>query len=355
MSEEQVHDPVPPAAPEPPAPDAPAPKKLFRVIYKFLLLSLAAHVVGLVIFGGVIIMKKLMPEEVTFEAAPPMVRVEPEKRQYKLRVQQQKKRSSRPVLQQRLQSTRMSDLALPDLKTAIAPIKSKAAKIPGLTEGFGDGMGFGGGTGVGDVFGVKIQAEHLGVLLDVSFSTHGTIHLAIKEIQKSFPMAVIVLVPGCGMKSSQGNGQPMTAQEFEQKQSSLKTRSSYDLEKFMFSGSGKFTGLMKRNPEFKDLFHKNKGSGFLYALYLPPKDKSALAFGTQAGFDFLINDGVDAIFWFADFMDVIEEPIADRLISDLKKNNIKVYQQVLDNPDREPESSYFDFARKTGGKVIKMK
>ena len=227
--------------------DTPGPKKLLRIVYKCFIVSLIAHIVGLVIFGGVVMMKKMLPEEVTFEAPPPMVRVEPKKRQYKLRVKQQQKRSSRPVMQQRMQSTRMSALALPTMKSAIAPVKQKSAPIPGMSEGMGDGMGFGGGMGSGSIFGVNISANHLGVLLDVSFSTHTTIHLAVKEIQKSFPDAVIVLVPGCGMSKGQGNGRVMTVQEFDQKRKSLRTpRANVDEVKFLYEGMGrgKHQGLL---------------------------------------------------------------------------------------------------------------
>ena len=42
-------------------PDAPGPKKWFRLIYKFLLISLVAHIVGLAIFGGVVMIKKMRP------------------------------------------------------------------------------------------------------------------------------------------------------------------------------------------------------------------------------------------------------------------------------------------------------
>lgn len=68
------------------------------------------------------------------------------------------------------------------------------------------GGGFGGGiadvremTISADLFGKQIQANKLGVILDVSNSTHGLISDVIEEIQKSFPDALIVFAPGCAI------------------------------------------------------------------------------------------------------------------------------------------------------------
>ncbi len=118
------------------AEEAPRPKKILRLVYKFILISIAVHVVGLLIFGGFIIFKRLQPEPVQFEEPVQLKRIEPKKREYKMRVKEQQSRSSRPKIQPRLQSVRPSPLAMPTIDTKITPVKSELTDLPGVADGW---------------------------------------------------------------------------------------------------------------------------------------------------------------------------------------------------------------------------
>lgn len=328
--------------------ETPGPKKFFRVLYKFILISLGIHVLGLIAFGGFVILQKLQPEEVTFVAPPPsIVRVEPKKREYKLRAQQQQQRSSRPQLESRLQSTRASTFALPEIKTRVAPIKQKMVTIPGMSEGLGEGLGLGTGTGMGkggSIFGVKIEAENLGVILDVSYSTHGVIDEAIVEIQKAFPDALIVLGPGCGMRSGRPDGEVISASKFDRNREDYASATfDYEITDYL-SRDPQTRGLMVTNRKFAELFETGKENDRMHVVTWNNR--------TQIAFEWLIRQRVDAIYWFADFRDTQEPGIVEALIKDLSRRKIKVYQQLLDsggNPG--PES--FMLSEQTGGKVIR--
>ncbi len=131
----------------------PKPRRIWLLVYKFILISIAAHVIALLIFGGFIIFQRLQPEPVQFEAPVKLNRVEPKKRQYKMRIKEQQARASRPKLQPRLQSQRMSEVVLPVIDTKLTPVKTELSDLPGLSEGLGDGLGFGGGLGELTLFG----------------------------------------------------------------------------------------------------------------------------------------------------------------------------------------------------------
>ncbi len=333
--------------------NSPQPRRLLRLIYKFILISLAVHLVGIAIFGGYVVLKKLQPEEVVFTAPPTLVRVEPKKRQYKLRVKQQQQRASRPKLQPRLQSTRMSPVALPQLKTKVEPIKNKSTNVPGMSEALGEGLSLGGGlSGGGMIFGVNVTAKKLGVILDVSFSTHDTIHLALEEIERSFPDAILVLVPGCGMVSVE-SGKVYEARDFESKRESLKFKKPrLEIQNFLFDGRSKEPGLLEANPSFQRFYAAAQKQGRVYILQIPKEDSDTAVKATQDAFEFLIKQGVDGIYWFADFEDKIEPDIASQLIRTLSGKNIKVYQHVL-NTGKAVDETNLSFAKETQGEVIR--
>jgi hypothetical protein len=297
----------------------PGPKKILRVIYKFIIISVAIHVIGLLFFGGLVILRKLQPEEVTFVEPPSIVRVEPKKRQYKLRAQKQQQRSGRPQLRSRLQSTRTSSFALPPIKTRVAPVKQKMVSIPGLSEGIGGGLGFGEGIGVGrggSIFGVTIEAENLGVILDVSYSTHRVIDEAIVEIQKAFPDAIIVLGPGCGMREGREEADVLSASKFDREREELASPTfDYEITDYL-STEPQGRGLPVSNRKFSELYETGKEKEQMFVLTWNNR--------THTAFEWLMKEKVDGIYWFADFQDFQDPEIIDSLIKDLKRRNIKV-------------------------------
>ena len=144
-----------------------------------LLGSLLAHVVGLLIFGGYVVMTS-KPEEVTvFKTPPPSRTYEPRKLEHKVKLQKRQRSSSRPAMMPRMVSMKVSDLALPEIKvdpklvhTTFQP-KFKAVSGKGMGAGLGTGYGthgFGAGVSTVNFFGISARGERIAILVDVSVS-----------------------------------------------------------------------------------------------------------------------------------------------------------------------------------------
>ncbi len=156
------------------------PIRVRSLLYKVFTLSLLLHI-GLVLLASPLVLYSyFFRREVTFEPPPDIERtIEPRKLEYKVHVQETQKRSGRPQVQPRLTADRLSELALPDLKIEVAPIKNP--NIPrmvnfasaGIGTGLGDGQGNEGlslGQSSVNFFGVRAQGERVFILVDVSSS-----------------------------------------------------------------------------------------------------------------------------------------------------------------------------------------
>lgn len=151
-----------------------------RSLLRYVLLgSLAVHVIGMAIFGGMKLVKYLSKDDVVFEAPPPAATYEPRKIELKVKVQEKQRSSSRPAIIPRMTSTRPSEISMPEIKvdpklvtTGFQP-KFKAVSGKGLGAGLGTGYGTAGfGDGVSSVnfFGLSARGERIAVLVDVSVS-----------------------------------------------------------------------------------------------------------------------------------------------------------------------------------------
>jgi hypothetical protein len=151
-------------------------KRMLRIV---LLGSLGAHVLAMLIFGGIVMVQRLTQEKTVFEVPPPSRTYEPRKVELKVKVQKRQRSSSRPAVVPRMVSTRPSELALPEIKldpklvtTTFQP-KFKAVTGMGLGAGLGNGYGTSGfGEGVSSVnfFGIQAKGERIAICVDVSVS-----------------------------------------------------------------------------------------------------------------------------------------------------------------------------------------
>jgi hypothetical protein len=142
-------------------------------------ISVGVHILGLLIFGGMVVMRHRAEEVTIFETPPPAKRYKPRELEHKVKIQKRQRSSSRPSLTPRLVSMKLSDLALPDIKmdpkivnTTFQP-KFKAVSGKGLGAGLGTGYGTSGfGKGISRInfFGVHAKGERVAILLDVSVS-----------------------------------------------------------------------------------------------------------------------------------------------------------------------------------------
>ena len=150
-----------------------------KILTMVLIVSAILHVVGLLIFGGIVIMRGHREEETVFVAPPPVKTYEPRKLEHRVKVQKRQRSSSRPALVPRLVAMKPSQLTLPKIEmdpkvihTSFQP-KFKAVSGKGLGVGLGTGYGLGGfGQGVSafNFFGIRGRGDRIAILADVSVS-----------------------------------------------------------------------------------------------------------------------------------------------------------------------------------------
>lgn len=181
--------PEPAPSPEPPRPKASSllsrevpwlTKRRRRLLWNVFFGSVLLHVVLLIVGGSLVVYRHYFQREVQFKAPPPAKRIDPRKLEYKVRVEEQQKKSGRPLIQPRLSAQRVSDISLPEVKVDIEPVRQKLAASTlksfggtGIGSGLGGGQGQGGlGLGVSQVnfFGITDRGERIAFLVDCSKS-----------------------------------------------------------------------------------------------------------------------------------------------------------------------------------------
>ncbi len=150
-----------------------------KQLWTLLLVSLGIHLIGLLVFGGVVVMRAMLEEKTVFVTPPPMKTYEPRKLEHKVKVQKQQRSSSRPTLMPRLVAAKPSDFALPEIKANPKVVKTsfqpKFKEVTGTGLGVGLGTGYGvGGFGLGvsafNFFGIRGRGDKIAILVDVSVS-----------------------------------------------------------------------------------------------------------------------------------------------------------------------------------------
>lgn len=208
---------------------------------------------------------------------------------------------------------------------------------------------------MGTVFGMNVESAKLGVVFDVSFSTHEAIDSALAEIEKSFPDAMVVLAPGCGMedqvKGKRVRGKILEGAEYR------KNIKKFQYDKCRFYMGAFLPALLQKNKKFEAMWDKAGRQKRMYVLHLdqPTKETEKMINGTQLAIKFAVEQGVDTIWWMADFKDPIDKEIIEKLGRELQKDGIKVMQHDFDGGDElrsPPKNSLADL---TGGKVIVSK
>ncbi len=177
---------------EPPAGDAAARSALLsgwgyyklgehrrRQLARIAAATLGVHLAGLALFGGYVVLSTMRDEPAIFTVPPPVRTYEPRQLEHKVRVQQRQRSSSRPSVVPRIVSTRVSDLALPEVTTDPKLVTStfqprfRAVSGRGLGAGLGTGYGtagFGEGVSNIDFFGIQARGERIAIILDASVS-----------------------------------------------------------------------------------------------------------------------------------------------------------------------------------------
>ena len=237
-----------------------------------------------------------------------------------------------------IKSSHMIQTAPPDAVLSLEPVRVRVNTT--TTGGFGKGLagrlGGGGGKTSAILFGANVEASNLGVIVDISSSTRKVLQVPLKEIQRKFPAATVVLVDGCGMLPTQKAKVASASREKHKKVENLKNS----------------------NKEFKTIYDQLKSEKRLYVSEVTSNTSKGHPINTtHHTFDFLIKNGVDAIYWFADFQDDVSPELANPLLNQMKEKGITVFCHDFKKPDIPKENrSYFDLIKRmykeTGGKFI---
>lgn len=150
-----------------------------RQLLRIAAVAAVAHLLGLAVFGGYVVLSSRRDEPALFTVPPPVRTYEPRQLEHKVKLQRRQRSSSRPAMVPRIVAARVTDLALPEVKTdpkrvttAFQP-KFKAVSGKGLGAGLGTGYGtsgFGDGFPSVDFFGIQARGERIAILVDVSIS-----------------------------------------------------------------------------------------------------------------------------------------------------------------------------------------
>lgn len=218
--------------------------------------------------------------------------------------------------------------------------KAVGDKLAGMSAGAGR---MGGRLRTAMIFGKKVEAAKLGVILDVSGSAHPHLAGAIKEIQKGFKDAVLILYPGCGLM------------DFDRKEAhdirKYSSISKRDLEKAAgnFTTPTQLTKALKIE-EFEKMTKRASVKENLYVSWFNEEDSSPKLIGqTKGAFDDLVKKGVDSIYWFADFADRVDPEVVKKLRSELERKKITLHVHNFAGKPINPLVT--EMAEKLGGTV----
>ena len=227
------------------------------------------------------------------------------------------------------------------MKGALAAMDSRRGPSAGMA---GAGGGTAGGTRSAMIFGRRIMASRLGVILDVSGSAHPHLAGAVDEIQRGFSDAILILYPGCGITQFDGTS------EHEIRKFSSIPRTEINEDADYFTTASQISSALKIS-EFAQMTSRASVKETLFVSWYAPKSGSSakLIGRTQVAFDDLMKRGVDTIYWFSDFADAVDPRVVERLTSDLRAKRIKLHLHNFAGTDIDPVVR--ELAEKTGGTI----
>ncbi len=222
-----------------------------------------------------------------------------------------------------------AEISLPDISTSMSDFSSLSAAAPmgggmgggaggingkGSGGAMGNGIGSGIGPGLGNgfvslpLFGMKIDAKRMAVVLDMSGSMYAFLPLVIKEVDKVAPGSTVILHYGCGL----------SAAEIKKPRVEATTYKEFEDDRIVTSLIGSATGAMNQKDRQallevvrkrpKTFFVPSSGVGSTWVALTDAKLKDA-----------------DAIYWFADFADELSVDRLEDVARKLKGRKQKLY------------------------------
>lgn len=280
------------------------------------------------------------------------------------RIAEKKRAVSISAPKTRIATNVASNVSLPDIQTSMSDFSQLAVATPtgggigggegglrgsgkGGLMGNGIGTGFGPGRGSGFIglplFGQKIEARRMAVVLDISGSMYPFLPIVIKEVDKIAPGSTVILHYGCGLDDK----------EIKNPELLNTTDKTFEDDKIVTSLQGSVTSAMSKT-ERDALITMIKKRPKTY--FVP---SSGVGTTWVALLDVKLRDS-DAIYWFADFADNITKSRMEEVGAKLRTRKQKLYihpsnpkwlvggDPLAVNVNRVDR----DIVRPTGGKVI---
>lgn len=195
---------------------------------------------------------------------------------------------------------------------------------------------------------VPIHSAKLGVVLDISGSGHAHLHRPLREIEAGFQNSFVILYTGCGMKGD------ARRRDYDFKRgNAVKLEQMKDPKAPAENVGQVLDQASRKNAELQNSISEVLGRKNIYVTDWSC-DKKMVIFGAHFALQKLSREGVDTIYWFADFQDVIDAKILEDLTKDLKRRGIKVFCHNFAGkfPSPEREAAIRRLAEETGGQCI---
>lgn len=258
----------------------------------------------------------------------------------------------------KLASTAQSNISIPDTTSTMttssfAVVSGQMSGTPGSGGGFGGGdgtgigrgkgpgMGPGNGAGFVAMFGKKIQARKLAVVLDISGSMHRFLPTVVKEANKVSGGCPIVLFYGCGLKETKDRKIERTNPEMTRG----KEFKEFWQREFAPRGMAPDKDGPVPNEEVYKVFNDRKDTWFFPRINI---SYSWLALTSAK------VRGADAIYWFCDFQDPVDEAQLLEIQKTLKNRKQKLYVHASGQGNPSLDAVTELLVKPTGGEVLKV-
>jgi len=279
--------------------------------------AIAVHILLFLILAVIVILPVARPTpEIQVQMAP----VAEEQKREKLEVQHQTQVRQPKATSNLIQAQAMANLSIAKPEISDAPV--------GLGEVALGQSAFAGQleqVGGKSLFGTPVQAKKLGVIIDGSGSMKPFIQAVVDEVVKNFKDAEIVIAGGCSLKS----------------QTTIVVPSDKVVGEGYIARVA-YTALEQAGVPFSVIGEPEKNKFATRQANMEP----ALRFLSR-------DKGCDAIYWFADFTDTLEDSVVRKAKSALTSRNTKLYLHDVDaqQVDAIPEVLR-EIVKTTGGDFI---
>lgn len=219
----------------------------------------------------------------------------------------------------------------------------------GTGDGMGMGVGMAGGKGL-MVFGTTLNVRSIGVVMDVSGSMTRHLPKVLEELDRVAKGSPVILHVGCGISAGK------TRPNIDSVNSQMRKGGSEDtFKRFWYLYQDPFYRDEKKDSRAKVDFSRPIPVEDVYEKFAKrPNTYYNDPEGPKSTADAILArefDKVDAIYWFADFQDRIDEQQAGEILKTLKRRKQKLYMHA------SAQGTYIDIARNlicipSGGKEI---